>query len=671
MKLNKFLLVFVAIFGSLIIGCSSNNENNANKNRAAANTSSEKNVTVKLRVMETTDIHANIMNYNYYNGKVDHKVGLVKTATLVKQARAEVKNSVLVDNGDLIQGSPLGDYYAKVAGLKPNQVHPIYKAMNTMGYDIANIGNHEFNFGLEFLQESINDANFGYISANIFKDDKDDDESNDIPYFSPYAIQDKNVVDTNGKEHTLKIGYIGFVPPQVMQWDKKNLEGRVIAKDIVKMAKKYVPEMKAKGADIIIAIPHSGLTTSTPKGKDENASYYLSKVKGINAIMFGHAHLTFPGHKSYNNLPGVDNVNGRVNGIPAVMPGFWGNHLGYVDLVLERNSSGTWDVTSGKGILKAISKTENRKTTPLVESDSLIEEAVKSDHEKVINWVSKPLAKISAEINSYFALVQDDPSIQVVTDAQIAYVKKQIKATEMEGKPLLSVGAPFRAGGRGGPDNFTYLPAGDINYGNVSDLYIYPNTLKVLELTGAEVKEWLEMSAGQFNQISPGSKGEKLINEKFPSYNFDVIDGVTYQIDVTQPAKYDAKGNLINKNASRIKNLKYQNKNINSKQSFLVISNNYRASGGGNFPNVNANRIVIDAPDENRQTVADYLIDKKDGFDPSADGNWSIKSVPNTKVIVQSSASETAKAFAKKSGMKFIEINSGGFGSYEMDLSSK
>lgn len=667
----RLLIATITSASLLLSGCGSDdNDNSSSGQQQPAFSQAE----VLLRVMETTDIHANLMNHNYYNGNTDDSVGLVKTATLIRQARAEVDNSVLVDNGDLLQGSPLGDYFAKIETLKNNQVHPIYKAMNLLDYDVANIGNHEFNFGLPFLKEAIDDAAFPYISANVFFDDADDNPDNDIPYFQPYVIQKKVVLDNAGNSHELNIGYIGFVPPQIMQWDKSNLETRVIAKDMVEMANKYVPQMKQQGADVVIAIPHSGLTTSSRQGGDENASYYLSQVDGIDAILFGHAHRTFPGDASYNNLNGVDNSKGTINGVAAVMPGFWGNHLGYIDLKLVNDAQGNWQVKDSQTVLKAIAKTENRVTTALVESDIAITEAIAQDHQQVSDWVSAPFARISAPIHSYFALVQDDPSIQVVTDAQRAYVEKITRGTDLESLPILSVGAPFRAG-RGGASDYTYLQAGDVSYGNVADLYIYPNTLKVLQLSGAEVKEWLEMSAGQFNQIVPGSSGSDLINPDFPSYNFDVIDGVSYQVDVSQPAKYDKNGTLINPQASRIINLQYQGAVIGLSQEFLVISNNYRASGGGNFPAVNASRIVIDAPDENRQTVADYLIAETakapaSGFDPSADNNWSLAPLAGTSVQLLSSASDSAKNFAAEAGLVFEGTNQDGFGIYRLELSA-
>ena len=666
----------IALCASLALGlsaCGSDNKSNNDTQPKTVDPVVENNQVI-LRVMETSDLHANIMNFNYYNGKSDDSVGLVKTASLIKTARDEVKNSVLVDNGDLLQGSPLGDYVAKIKGLEEHEVHPIYKAMNLLDYDAANIGNHEFNFGLPFLKQAINDANFPYISANVFFEDHDTDDSNDIPYFSPYLIKKKNVLDKEGNAHELSIGYIGFVPPQVMQWDQANLETRVKAKDMVDMAKQYVPKMKAEGADIIIAIPHSGLVTSERSGGDENASYYLSKVDGIDAIMFGHAHRNFPGDSSYDGLAGVDNVKGTINGTPAVMPGYWGKYLGYIDLTLEINADDVWSVVDSQSTLKPISKlNSDRSVTSLVESHTGIEEAVKHDHELVNEWVSAPFAKISQPINSFFALVQDDPSIQVVTDAQTWYVKSIIKGTDLEDYPVLSVGAPFRAG-RGGPSDFTDLSAGDVSYGNVADLYIYPNTLKVLKLSGEEIKQWLEMSAGQFNTIAQGSDNVELINPNFPSYNFDVIDGIEYEIDVSQAPRYDTSGNLVDANTSRIKNIRFEGAPIDLEQEFLVVSNNYRASGGGNFPDITSEKIVIDAPNENRQTVADYLIHRtqqnpETGFDPSADNNWTFTAMTNTQVMFKSSNDDAAKNIAEQnSAITFSHKDDDGFGVYTLNL---
>lgn len=619
--------------------------------------------TVELRVMETTDIHMHLADYDYYRDAQSNTVGLSRVATLIKQARAESANSVLVDNGDLIQGTPLGDYVAKGRVLRFGEVHPAYKAMNLLNYDVGNIGNHEFNYGLDFLAKTLHGANFPYVVSNVYVDDGDDNPENDQPYFQPYIIKTKQVIDTDGQTHELKIGYIGFTPPQIMTWDKDNLTGRVIAKDIVASAERYVPEMKAQGADVIIAIPHSGMYNTPRHELEENATYHLAKVPGIDAILFGHSHRVFPGDAAFNEYEGVDAEKGTVFGVPAAMPGFWGSHLGVVDLTLE-GESGKWQVADGRSSVRAISRREGRETIALVEADPWINAAVAEEHQGTLAYMRQKVGESLADINSYFALVQDDPSVQIVSNAQIWYVQNIVRGTEYDGIPVLSAAAPFKAGGRGGADYYTDVPKGDIALKNVSDLYIYPNDLKVVKLTGGQVVEWLERAAGQFNQIDPASSADQaLINEAFPSYNFDVIDGIQYQIDITQPARYDGEGKLAAENAHRIVQVTYQGKPIDPNQSFLVATNNYRAGGGGHFPNLDGSTIVIDAPDKNRDVVANYLL-SQNRINPQADGNWQFANTLG-KARVLFKTSPKARDVAN-SGLQFHSMLEDGFAQFEL-----
>lgn len=627
--------------------------------------SAQANPTLKLRLLETTDIHTNIVNYDYYQDKETDEFGLAKTATLIKKAREEAKNSILIDNGDLLQGNPLGDYVAKIDPLKDGETHPVYKAMNLLNYDLGNIGNHEFNFGLEHLNRSIKGAKFPYVNSNVYVDDKDKNPNNDKNLFTPYQILERTFKDESGKDVKLKVGVIGFVPPQIMQWDKANLEGKVIAKDIVETANKYVPEMKKKGADIIVAVAHSGLGPVDSAPNLENASYQLSKIDGIDAILFGHSHLVFPG-PGFENIQGVDGTKGIINGKPAVMPGYWGNNLGVIDLTLTKEN-GKWKVTDSAS--QAVPIYDKTNKTSLAAADPSIINAVKEDHDHTVEWVRSAVGTTTSPIFSYFALVQDDPSIQIVTNAQKWFVEKNIKGTEYDGIPVLSAGAPFKAGGRNGASYYTNIPAGTIAIKNVSDLYIYPNTLKAVLINGSQLQEWLERSAGQFNQIDVTKTTEQpLVNEAFPTYNFDVIDGVTYQVDVTQPSKYAIDGKLENEKANRIKNLSYNGKPVKPEDKFIVVTNNYRAGGGGNFPGLDGKNIVIDSPDENRQVVIDYILSEKT-INPAADQNWSFAPV-SAKVNVTFTTSPDAKPYAEKmSNIKFAGMLDSGFAKYTIDLS--
>ncbi|NOI71394.1 2',3'-cyclic-nucleotide 2'-phosphodiesterase [Vibrio owensii] len=625
--------------------------------------------TIKLRIIETTDIHTNVMDYDYYKDQPSQQIGLSRAATLVKQAREEAVNSVLVDNGDLIQGSPMGDYMA-AKGINAGEIHPVYKAMNQLDYDVGNIGNHEFNYGLEFLKNSIDGANFPYVSANVF------DKKTGEHYFKPYLIKTHTFKDTDGQSHEIKVGYIGFVPPQIMVWDKKNLEGKVFAEDITETAKKLVPQMKKEGADVIVAIPHSGISTDPYKLGAENSVYYLTEVEGIDAIAFGHSHAVFPG-KDFAKLQGVDNAKGTINGVTAVMPGRWGSHVGVMDLMLKEKD-GKWQVVEGQSEARPIFDKANKKS--LAEADKGIVDALVDDHKGTREFVNQPIGQANDVMYSFLALVQDDPTIQIVNLAQKDYVERFIQGDpDLEGIPVLSAAAPFKVGGRkDDPNGFTEVESGQLTFRNAADLYLYPNTLVAMKVKGKEVHEWLECSAGQFNHIDVNStKPQSLINwDSFRTYNFDVMDGVNYQIDVTQPPKYDADCKVINPDSQRIVNLTYNGKPVDPKQDFIIATNNYRAYSA-TFPGTGPDFIAFDSPDENRSVVAAYIsrISKEQGeVTPSADNNWSfapIKSDNKLDVRFETSPSDKAAQFIKEKGqypMKRLATDGVGFAIYQIDL---
>lgn len=628
--------------------------------------------TIKLRILETTDIHTNVMDYDYYKDKPTEKTGLVRTATLVEKARDEVPNAILVDNGDLLQGSPMGDYMA-AKGIKKGEVHPVYKVMNQLDYEVGNIGNHEFNYGLDFLKTSLEGATFPYVNANVY------DLKTGKNLFTPYLIKTHTFTDTDGKAHQIKVGYIGFVPPQIMVWDKKNLEGKVEAKDIKQTAEKFIPQMKAEGADIIIAIPHSGVSADPYKVMAENSVYYLTQVKGIDAIAFGHSHAVFPG-KDFAKLPGADIKKGTINGIPAVMPGRWGDHVGVMDLVLDKQGD-SWKVIDAQTEARPIF--DMAKNKPIVDADPKLVAAVKVDHNATRDFVNQPLGKASDEMYSFLALVQDDPTVQIVNLAQKDYVERFIQGDpDLADIPVLSAAAPFKAGGRGNdPTNFTEVEQGELTFRNAADLYLYPNTLVALKVSGQDVKEWLECSAGQFNQIDPNkTEPQGLINwEGFRTYNFDVIDGVTYNIDLTQPARYDGECKLINPDSHRIKDLEFNGKAVNPKQAFIIATNNYRAYSG-KFAGTGEKHIAFAAPDENRTVLAEYIsrVSKEKGqVVPSADNNWHftpIKSEKPVTITFETSPTEKAAEFIKEKGqypMKQVGTDKVGFAVYNLDLSAK
>ncbi|MEN3132279.1 bifunctional 2',3'-cyclic-nucleotide 2'-phosphodiesterase/3'-nucleotidase [Bacillus albus] len=620
--------------------------------------------TVNLRILETSDIHVNLMNYDYYQTKTDNKVGLVQTATLVNKAREEAKNSVLFDDGDALQGTPLGDYVAnKIKDPKnpvdPSYTHPLYRVMNLMKYDVISLGNHEFNYGLDYLNKVIEKTDFPVINSNVYIDDHDGNDENDEHYFDkPYHILEKEVVDEAGQKQIVKIGVMGFVPPQIMNWDKANLEGKVKAKDIVQTAKKLVPEMKAQGADIIVALAHSGVDKSGYNEGMENSSFYLAtEVPGVDAVLMGHSHTE---------------VKDVFNGVPVVMPGVFGSNLGIIDMQLKK-VNGKWEVQKdqSKPQLRPIA---NSKGTPLVESDQKLVNEIKDEHQATIDYVNTPVGKTKAPINSYFSLVQDDPSVQIVTNAQKWYVEQELKKPEYEkikDIPVLSAGAPFKAGGRNGATYYTDIPAGTLAIKNVADLYVYPNTLYAVKVNGAQVKEWLEMSAGQFNTIDPKKTEEQpLVNIGYPTYNFDILDGLKYEIDVTQPAKYDKDGKVVNANTNRIVNMTYEGKPVADDQEFIVATNNYRGSSQ-TFPGVSKGEVVYQSQDETRQIIVKYM-QKIKNIDPAADQNWTFKPIVADKLNTTFDSSPNAQKYIKKDGnISYVGPSENEFAKYAIDITKK
>lgn len=621
-----------------------------------------------LRIMETTDIHVNIMPYDYYADKPNDTMGLSRTASFIDQVRSEAGNSMLIDNGDLLQGNPMGDYMAYEKGIKPGDLHPVMKAMNALGYDCGTLGNHEFNYGLEFMFNVLNGAKFPIVCANLTKGQLASDPKKDELFFKPYVILEKQIKDGAGNASPIKVGFIGFVPPQIMVWDAKNLEGKAQTRDIVQAAKAWVPAMKEEGADIIVALSHSGIDGNGQTERMENASLYLAGVEGIDAIFTGHQHLVFPGPKDFEGIAGADVKKGTLQGKPAVMAGFWGSHMGLIDLLLEKDGK-NWKVVDFTTEARPIyHRDDKRKVIADTQDKPEIVAAVKEEHEATLAYVRRPVGKTSAPLYSYFALVADDPSVQIVSNAQTWYVKNLLKEGQYKDYPVLSAAAPFKAGGRGGPDYFTDVPAGDIAIKNVADLYLYPNTVQAVLITGEQVKNWLEMSAGMFNQIPAGAKDAPLLNNKFPSYNYDVIDGVTYQIDLSQPPRFDGDGKLINPDSHRISDLKFEGKPIDPAQKFVVATNNYRAGGGGKFPDIAADKVILVAPDTNRDVIVRYIIDKGT-INPSADANWSFKPQPGTTAVFESGPKGRQYASAVK-GAKIEDAGDGaeGFAKFRLVL---
>ncbi|WP_222986822.1 bifunctional 2',3'-cyclic-nucleotide 2'-phosphodiesterase/3'-nucleotidase [Psittacicella melopsittaci] len=637
--------------------------------------------TIKFRVIETTDLHAYYTSYDYFKDAPVLNYGLTRTATLIKQARAEATNYVLVDNGDLIQGGMIGNW-ALNDNFKSFKIHPAYQAFQYLQYDVSNIGNHEFNYGLPYLQKVVDTAQklakVPVINANVY------DAKTGENYYTPYIIQEKEVVDTAGNKHTIKVGYIGFTPPAIMQWDADKLTGHVTAAPIVDTAKKFIPEMKAKGADIIIAIPHSGIGVAAPSNSlFPNQVINLTKVPDIDAVMFGHSHAVFPSEE-FKHIAGADIKRGLINGVPSVMPGRWGDHLGIVDLVLVQDANGKWKVDPQQSVGFTRPIYDNQKRQALVEEDKGLVQVLADTHQKTREYANSPIGQLTDNLYGYLALTQDDYAVKFVNQIQLATLQKWVadEGKEFAGYKLLSTQAPFKYGERHNDvTNFVAVDNGTFSLRNVSDVYVYPNMFNVVKATGADVRNWLECAAGQFNQIYTGTdQRQDLINyQGYRTYNFDVFYGVTYQIDVTKPQKFTSSCRPTRTvGAGRIVNLRYlDGTEVKDTDQVLVATNNFRANGG-RMAGTGPEHIVYASLSTSQEIIMDYVSEvAKQGKPVSIDTtpSWSFVPIPDgdkLNVVIFSAPDDKAVRWTLQNSvwpLTKLGLDSAGFQEYRIDLS--
>jgi 2',3'-cyclic-nucleotide 2'-phosphodiesterase/3'-nucleotidase len=627
----------------------------------------------RIGVLETTDLHTNVMSYDYYKLAPDSSLGLERAATLVKNARKQFPNSLLLDAGDTIQGTALADYQALVAPPSCDQEIAIYKAMDSLSYDAGTIGNHEFNYGLGYLSRSTGvtfdiagvDAtkckgpDYPLVLSNVFnaKDGK--------PLFAPWRVITRTIKTANGGDATIRIGLLGFTPPAIMDWDRRNLDGKVTVMGVVEAAKKYVPDVKKAGADIVIAINHGGISTAPYTQHLENAGWYLAQAPGIDVVLLGHSHDIFPNPNDpkshYADLKEVDNTRGTIHGTPAVMGDYFGKAIGVIDLALVVNG-GHWQVDHD-ATKSEVRMVKGAKDEPAVDVDEHIERLVAKEHQATIDYVKTPIGNSDVEMSTYFVAAGDTTALALVNDAQRDYVEKYIKANmpQLAGIPVLSAASPFKAG-FGGARDYTDVAPGPLAINNAADLYLYPNTITAVKIDGAGLKAWLEKSAEWFNRIDPSKKeSQELINKRVPTYNFDVIQGgLTYTIDVTKPPQ------------QRIDDLKLNGKPLAGDQAVIVVTNNYRASGGGKFPNLDGSNIVLSAPDANRDALISYVRGKKNiTREQFANArNWKFaKTTTAGAVTFTSTSGKLDIATSENLDVAFVKDNGDGTATYAVDLS--
>lgn len=605
---------------------------------------------LQLRILATSDLHAHALPWDDLSDRSAPDRGLAQVASLISVARAEVAGSLLLDNGDFLNGSPLADHVAE-SGLRAG-LHPMIAAMNHLGYDAATLGNHEFSNGLPLLRRALGQARFAVVATNLDRIGK----AGRRPFLPRHVLVTRDLVDQHGQSHRITIGILGFLPPQTALWERRHMAGTLGARGILQAARQAVPRLRRAGADVVIALSHSGLGMDQTDGLAENVSCALGDLPGIDAVVAGHTHQLYP------------NPQGQEGDARAmVMPGFFGSHLGVLDLTLKQTAAG-WQRLAHKAGLRPVSQRlgPHGTATALVAGDPAIEKIVAGDIAAMRRASGKPVGQTATALHSYFALIGHSPVQNLLAEAQVQHMAQALQGTPEAGLPLLTAIAPFKAGGRGGPANFTAIAPGPVTARNVTDLYIHPNTPVALRVTGQDLALWLERAVSLFHLIRPGQPDQPLIDASFPAYNFDMIHGLTYRVDLSQPARHDCGGKIINPAARRIRDLRYNGEPLDAEAEFILATNSYRAAGGAGFAGTDPCRVAMEESRPLRLVVQDHIANAGH-IAPAAAAGWGFVPMPGTSITFDT-APEAAAHAHEVPGLTAVGLQPTGFLRFRLTL---
>ncbi|MFG2747699.1 bifunctional metallophosphatase/5'-nucleotidase [Streptomyces xanthophaeus] len=532
--------------------------------------------TYAFTVMGTTDLHGNVFNWDYFtdrefDDKAHNDVGLAKISTLVNEVRAAKgrRNTLLIDAGDTIQGTQLSYYYAKVDPITARRgpVHPMAQAMNAIGYDAAALGNHEFNYGIPVLRKFEEQCDFPLLGANAL------DAKTLRPAFAPYSMH--RLRTPCGRD--VRVAVLGLTNPGIAIWDKAHVQGKMTFPGLEEQAAKYVPRLRSMGADVVIVSAHSGSSGTSSYGDQlpyvENAAALVAEqVPGIDAILVGHAHTEIPEYRVRNKATGKEVVLSE--------PLKWGQRLTLFDFELTW-VKGRWSVAKvSASVLNSNVAVEDPKITGLLSDE----------HRKAVAYVNQVIGTSLQAMSSAEGPVKDVPVIDLINHVQAETVRAALAGSEWAALPVVSQASCFsRTAG---------IPAGQVTIRDAAGLYPFENTLEARLLTGAQLKDYLEYSARYFVRTAPGDVVDpaKLTNaEGIPDYNYDAVSGLVYDVDIAQPV------------GSRITGLSFGGRAVDPAERFVLAVNNYRASGGGNFPHVPQARQLWADSDEIRNTIVSWV----------------------------------------------------------------
>ena len=514
---------------------------------------------VHIVILGTTDLHGNILPIDYYTNKPDNR-GLAKVATLIKQVRKDNPNVLLVDSGDTIQGTPLAYFHNKKNNTPPD---PMMLSMSALKYDALAVGNHEYNFGLKVLEKARSEANFPWLSANTY------DEGTTNTHYKPYIVKEVAGV---------RVGILGLTTPGVPTWENKPNYAGLEFHEPLPEAKKWVPVLRDKErADVVVIAMHMGVEEDLRTGQlnpgsvlNENQAVMIARqVPGIDVIFMGHTH---------RDVPDL-----FVNGVLLTQANHWGRHLARADLYLDKVGD-RWRMAA-----------RSARSIPVddkVEADAEVAKLAEPYHQETQAWLSTAIGESAAELTATEARFKDTAILDLIQRVQMDV-----------GKADVSMAAVFNLQAR--------IPKGQVTVREMAGLYVYENTLVVLEVTGRQVKDALEHSAKYFRPYEEGKTLVELIDDKIPAYNFDIAEGVTYEINIRKPF------------GQRIEKLMFQGKPLAPNQKVRLATNNYRVNGGGGYTMYKNAPVVYRSGEEIRELIIDW-VERNKTIPVSPTNNWKI-----------------------------------------------
>ncbi|HXD31223.1 MAG TPA: bifunctional UDP-sugar hydrolase/5'-nucleotidase [Pyrinomonadaceae bacterium] len=514
---------------------------------------------VHITILGTTDLHGNILPKDYYTEKADAR-GLAKVATIIKKARKENPNLLLLDSGDTIQGTPLEFYHNKKNNQPPD---PMMLIMNSLRYDAMAVGNHEYNFGLQVLEKARREAKFPWLSANTY------DGGTNKTHYQPYIVKEMGGV---------RVGVLGLTTPGIPNWDNpQNYEGLDFHEPL-REAQKWVPILRRKErVDLVVIAMHMGVEEDLDTGvvnpgqvAHENQALAIARqVPGVDVILMGHTH---------RDVPSL-----IVNGVLLAQANYWGRHVARVDLYLDKNRATGWRLAA-----------KSARTIPVdtVEPDEEVVKLAEPYDRETENWLGRVIGESKAELTAREARFRDTAILDLIQRVQLE-----------AGQADVSMVASFNPQAR--------IPKGSIKVREISGLYVYENTLVVLEVTGRQLKEALEHSAKYFRAYEPGKSPAELVDDKIPAYNFDIAEGVNYDLDITKPI------------GQRIQNLTFKGQPVQPEQKFKLATNNYRVNGGGGYTMYKEARVINRSSELIRDLIIEW-VERHQTIPTEPTNNWRI-----------------------------------------------